>query len=195
MSGGARVQLIAASLGLATIVGTACAPGGGTATGTTTATTPAPTGPTTPDRPFGLRTKESGCVAANGLQDRACTPGAVFPSAAAGQICVRGYSTSVRDVPEEVKRQVYASYGIQTRKPGEYEVDHLVSLELGGSNDIANLWPEAAEPRPGFHEKDSVENYLHEQVCSGAMSLQDAQRQIATNWLEVYNRLPRRGRT
>ena len=134
-------------------------------------------------------------MAANGLQDHACTPGAVFPSATKDQICQRGYSTSVRDVPNEVKQQVYASYGIQERKPGEYEVDHLVSLELGGSNDVANLWPEAAEPRPGFHEKDSVENYLHDQVCSGAMSLQDAQRQIATNWLDGYNRLPHRGRT
>jgi len=35
-----------------------------------------------------------------------------------------------------------------------------------------------------------VENYLHDQVCSGAMSLQDAQTQIATNWLAVYHRMP-----
>src|SRR5437868_7021359 len=41
----------------------------------------------------------------------------------------------------------------------------------------------------GFHEKDQVENYLHDQVCSGAMSLKDAQKEIATNWLAVYNRM------
>ncbi len=62
-------------------------------------------------------------------------------------------------------------------------------LELAGSNDIANLWPEAAEPRPGFHEKDQVENYLHDQVCGGAMSLPEAQRAIASNWLDVYQRM------
>jgi len=45
---------------------------------------------------------------------------------------------------------VYAEYGIVERSPGEYEVDHDVPLELGGSNDIANLWPEAAAPPPGF---------------------------------------------
>ena len=60
-----------------------------------------------------------------------------------------------------------------------------------GSNDIANLWPEAASPTPGFHQKDEVENYLHDQVCSGAMSLKDAQTQIDTNWLTVYQRMPK----
>jgi hypothetical protein len=70
-------------------------------------------------------------------------------------------------------------------------VDHLISLELGGSNSIANLWPEAAEPTPGYHQKDQVENYLHQQVCDGKMSLHDAQFQIATNWLNVYKRMPK----
>src|SRR5438128_4091524 len=75
---------------------------------------------------------------------------------------------------------------ILERTSGEYEVDHLVAFEDGGSNDIANLWPEAAEPRPGFHEKDQVENYLHDQVCTGRMNLFDAQSAIATDWLQVY---------
>ena len=97
---------------------------------------------------------------------------------------------ALRNVPYSEKDQAYAEYGIQYHSPGQYEVDHLIPLELGGSNDIANLWPEAASPKPGFHEKDQVENYLHDQVCSGAMSLQDAQTQIATNWLAVYHRMP-----
>jgi hypothetical protein len=88
---------------------------------------------------------------------------------------------------------VYAEYGIVERTTGEYEVDHLVPLEAGGSNDIANLWPEAAEPRPGFHEKDQVENHLHDQVCAGRMNLLDAQRAIATDWLQVYRRIRQPG--
>jgi len=87
---------------------------------------------------------------------------------------------------------VYSEYGLVERTTGEYEVDHDVPLEAGGSNDIANLWPEAAEPRPGFHEKDQVENYLHDQVCAGTMSLLDAQRAIATNWLDVYRQQSQR---
>ncbi len=141
--------------------------------------------------PFpGPRTKTSGCVSQNALQDSACTPGAIFPDATKDKICVPGYSSSVRNVPTSEKDQVYAEYGIASHQPGEYEVDHLISLELGGSNDIANLWPEPASPTPGFHEKDQVENYLHDQVCNGTISLQQAQQEIATNWLSVYHSMP-----
>jgi len=96
---------------------------------------------------------------------------------------VSGYSSSVRNVPYSEWTAVYREYGIAHHYSGQYEVDHLISLELGGSNSIANLWPEAAKPTPGFHQKDTLENYLHRQVCSGAMTLAAAQRIIATNWL------------
>ncbi len=140
---------------------------------------------------FGVQTKTSGCQAHNGLPDSACTPGALLATGTKDAICKSGYAKSVRNVPDSVKNQVYAEYGIKSHTPGQYEVDHLVSLELGGSNEIANLWPELASPKPGFHEKDKVENYLHSQVCSGAISLQQAQQEIATNWLAVYDQMPK----
>jgi len=140
---------------------------------------------------LGNRTKTVGCLAANALPDRACTPGAVDTSLTKDVLCSSRFSTkSVRNVPAQEKQTVYQEYSIATHRPGEYEVDHLVSLELGGSNDIANLWPEAAEPRPGYHEKDLFENYLHRQVCSGALSLATAQQNIASNWLSVYQSVP-----
>src|SRR5215472_9047913 len=142
---------------------------------------------TTGTHQFGAQTKTSGCVASGGLPDSACTPGAIFPAATKDKICQPGYAGSVRNVPTSEKDEVYAEYGIASHSPGEYEVDHLVSLELGGSNEIANLWPELASPTPGFHQKDQVENYLHSQVCSGAISLKQAQIEIATNWLSVYH--------
>lgn len=141
----------------------------------------------TPD--WGVQTKTSGCVAQGGLQDPACTPGDILPTVTKQQVCTSGYATSVRNVPESEKNQVYAEYGIAHHTTGEYEVDHLVSLELGGSNAISNLWPEAASPTPGFHQKDMVENFLNSQVCSGAITLQQAQIEIATNWLTVYNQM------
>jgi hypothetical protein len=141
---------------------------------------------------IGQRTKTSGCVAKNALPDSACTPGAIIATATRADICASGYARSVRDVTEAEKEQVYAEYDIKSHRTGEYEVDHLVSLEIGGSNDIANLWPQPANPRPGFHEKDQVENYLHDQVCSGALPLAQAQEQIATNWLAVYEKMPGR---
>ncbi len=131
----------------------------------------------------------SGCRARSALPDPACSPGAVFTSGSKAAICVPGYSSSVRNVPESEKRAVYREYGIRTRTSGQFEVDHLISLELGGSNDIANLWPEAALPRPGFHQKDVLENELHARICSGSMPLATAQRLIARNWLATYRQL------
>ena len=93
----------------------------------------------------------------------------------------------VRNVLREQYVQVYASYGIPYPEPsGTYELDHLVPLELGGDNSNRNLWPEAAAPVPGFHQKDMLENYLHDAVCGGRMALADAQAGIASDWIFLY---------
>jgi hypothetical protein len=102
-------------------------------------------------------------------------------------VCVTGYTSTVRDVSVSLKKKVYAEYNTQyPQTKGSYEVDHFIPLELGGSNDLTNLWLEPAEPRPGFHEKDKVENYLHDQVCNHNMSLIEAQNEIKNDWYSVY---------
>jgi 5-methylcytosine-specific restriction endonuclease McrA len=143
----------------------------------------------TPAPSIGTRTKDFNCTAQGPLPDKQCTPGAIFEQATVAEICVPGHTKRVRNVPAGLKREVFAEYGVKHHLKGEYEVDHLIPLELGGSNDIANLFPEAADPRPGFHEKDKVENYLHEQVCSGRMDLRTAQSAIANDWLSVYQKM------
>jgi hypothetical protein len=121
--------------------------------------------------------------------DPKLTPGDVLTTNK-DEVCTKGYSKSVRNVPSSEKKQVYAEYHTSYPQPqGANEVDHFISLELGGSNDIKNLWLEPANPTPGFHEKDKVENYLHEQVCSGNMSLEEAQKEIAFDWYSVYLRI------
>jgi hypothetical protein len=125
------------------------------------------------------RTKTSGCQVHSQLPDPACTPGAVFAAATVGQICTPGYARNARNVPESLKETVYADYATEPSAPGSYEVDHLVPLELGGSNAIANLWPEIT---PGYHEKDKVENALHDAVCSGRIPVRVAQLAIARDW-------------
>ena len=134
---------------------------------------------------YGIQTKTSGCEANQALPDPACTTGAVFP-VATSTICSVGYTTQVRDVPLSVKKQTFAEYGIDYSLHSNYEVDHLISLELGGSNDISNLWPESYLISNGSHSKDGFENYLHRQVCKGMMSLPEAQREISTDWLTYY---------
>jgi hypothetical protein len=95
-----------------------------------------------------------------------------------------------RHVTPADHRKAFTEYGYTYPQPrGAFEVDHLIPLELGGDNVIANLWAEPAEPRPGFHEKDKVENYLHQQVCSGAMTLAESQQQIATDWVAVWKKI------
>lgn len=114
------------------------------------------------------------------------TPGSVLTTSAA-VVCVSGYSASVRDVPDSEKEAVYARYDIP-HVPYAHEVDHLISLELGGSNAIVNLWPEPYAGRWGARTKDVLENKLHDLVCAGTLTLPYAQRIERTNWVAAYRR-------
>jgi hypothetical protein len=166
----------------------------GSAPGSTTPSSPTPpSGSTSVGQlvtryPWGKATRTSGCHVRGAYPDPACSPGAVY-NVTAAQVCVSGYSARVRNVPDSVKNAVYASYGIRSHSRATYEMDHIVSLELGGSNEN-NLFPEAASPKPGYHEKDQAENFLHREMCAGRMSLAHAQDLIAHHWLDVYRGLP-----
>jgi hypothetical protein len=70
-------------------------------------------------------------------------------------------------VSGKVKARIYRSYGIQHHDG--YTIDHLIAVELGGSNDPRNLWPQRFEDAD---MKDKLENHLHALVCAGTMSLQ-----------------------
>jgi hypothetical protein len=131
--------------------------------------------------------RRTGCRVRGPLPDRGCTPGARYEDATTAKVWKAGYARAVRNVSEATKDAVYAAYGMTRHFDGhDGEVDHLVSLELGGSNSRANLFPEAASPRPGSHQKDRLENRLHDEVCSGQITLRRAQRLIATDWVAAY---------
>lgn len=125
--------------------------------------------------------KTSGCTDGV-LPDRQCSPGAVFAGVSTKQICTSGYTARVRNVPYAEKKLVYERYGISHHAPRQYEVDHIISLELGGSNDVANLYPELYDGAQGAHTKDKVENALNRAVCDGRLSIRQAQTLIATDW-------------
>lgn len=116
------------------------------------------------------------------------TPGDTVTGIRAAQVCTPGYSTSVRNVTRAEKVEVFRRYN-EPDIAGRYEVDHFISLELGGSNNVTNLWPEPYTPTPGAHQKDKVENYLHSQVCKGALTLAQAQEAIRSDWYAVYLRI------
>jgi hypothetical protein len=120
------------------------------------------------------------------VPDVRLTPGAVL-TASAATVCVVGYSSSVRDVPSAVSEEAYRRYDV-VHVPYAHEVDHLVSLELGGSNAITNLWPDPYAGRWGARTNDALENRLHSLVCAGELSLRAAQRQEARDWVGAYRR-------
>ncbi|MBI4239822.1 hypothetical protein HY620_02460 [Candidatus Uhrbacteria bacterium] len=142
--------------------------------------------------PLAQRIKKEHCEYDGALPDPECTPGAVFPRATREEICTPGYSKSVRNVSVSLKKDVYKAYGVSYPQSfGSYECDHHIPLALGGNNSIANLFPQPADPYPGFREKDVVEIFLHEEVCASRIDLIAAQRAIARNWVKIYNNLSR----
>jgi hypothetical protein len=129
------------------------------------------------------------CCFAGDFPDPKLTPGATLDVPLA-KLCKPGYAKSVRNVAPTTKRQVLKEYGITAPKPGEFEIDHLISLELGGSNDIKNLGPQSYITTPlNAHEKDKLEDRLHQLVCNGSVKLEDAQRSIAGDWIGEYGKV------
>jgi hypothetical protein len=95
-----------------------------------------------------------------------------------------------------MKNQVFLNYSIppdarhDEHRKSLYEIDHLISRELGGADEIANLWPEPYEGACNAHAKDRLENELHKEVCADPSDdkLHEAQTAIATNWIAEYEK-------
>ena len=108
------------------------------------------------------------------------TPGVVNPDVTqaniASTVCKHGWTRTIRPPTEytnALKLKQMREYGVGG-SPSQYQEDHLISLELGGHpTDARNLWP---EPYPRASEMDTIENELNAKVCSGDLSLDEAQR-------------------
>lgn len=131
-------------------------------------------------------TQQADCTV-NTLPDRDCTPGAIWKGASKSQLCLPGYSSLVRNVPAKTINDIFSRYKINQSDRSKYEIDHLVSLQLGGSNATSNLWPLNIKTKD---KKDRVENYLKRQICDNKISIKSAQSSIAKNWVELHKRLP-----
>jgi hypothetical protein len=136
---------------------------------------------------LGHRTRTSGCKR-SALPDRRCSPGGYFSKLTKAVICSSGFRTStIRNVPQTEKFAVEREYGMAATYYGySIEIDHIVPLELGGSNSIANLFPEPGKGTANYHFKDHLENRLRDLVCSGGMSLHSARLGISHNWKTLY---------
>jgi anti-sigma factor RsiW len=122
------------------------------------------------------------------VPDPRLTPGAVQPLTSA-ELCSVGRQESAPAVPRAVALKVFAAYGIADPAPRAYELDYLIAPELGGTNDIRNLWPQLYRALPwDAHAKDALEDHLYNLVCAGSLDLAKAQEQIASDWVAAYKK-------
>jgi hypothetical protein len=102
-------------------------------------------------------------------------------------LCSKSFTTrDYRHTSAATKRAVCAEYGV-TNCPHQntMELDHVIALEDGGADVQANLWVQMA---PQYHFKDKLETVLHVLVCSGKISLSEAQKEISTDWVASYKK-------
>jgi hypothetical protein len=105
--------------------------------------------------------------------------GAFDPAATPAEVCALGYAHHHRRVSKRLRARVYERDGIPKGQRRGWTIDHLIPLELGGTNAIANL---AAQPKDEAREKDRDENRLHAEVCAGKRTLEAARADIQRRW-------------
>jgi len=131
------------------------------------------------------------------IPDPRCSPGAVNPTLTLKMLKTKGFTTKcVRNLTTSPaqKAQTYKWYGLDkpennTGMNMKCELDHIVSLQLGGADTLDNLWPQCgpkgvALPKRHFKLKDDVENYLARQIKAGKIALKEAQQGIAEDWTQ-----------
>jgi len=159
--------------------------------------------PLTAERKIALDARSAGKVGpADIYPDLTITPGVAASDVTQENIkttiCVSGFTKPPRRPPssytDSLKLKGFDQYGLSDRIKGDYEEDHLISLELGGDpTNPENLWPEPYKvsiPDGGARYKDKVEKYLNRQVCEGKITLAEAQKAIVTDWYQVYQSMP-----
>jgi hypothetical protein len=128
------------------------------------------------------------------LPDRALTPGAIDPAVTQNNIqstvCVRGYTDKVRPdkkYTNRLKHEQIEQYRLTDRNVRNYELDHLIPLNIGGNpSDPKNLWPQSRQGEWSAEQKNDLEFVVYKMVCHGEISLHEAQQRMAKDWIEAY---------
>jgi hypothetical protein len=127
---------------------------------------------------------------AGNLPDPVITPGSANPALTPELLCSATFSPRALriGVSPALGDRIFVAYSMAPKvSPCPCEIDHLIPLALGGSNEAANLWPQSITTWPwNTKAKRQLEKALRAEVCSGRTNLLAAQDQIATNWIAAY---------
>jgi hypothetical protein len=122
------------------------------------------------------------------LPDPSITPGSTRQVSLA-ELCSADRDEVVRSVPGAVQQKIFQEYGLNGISSAEFEVDYLITPGLGGSDDVRNLWPEPhSNTAWNSYVKDQLEDRLHHMVCERKLSLKEAQKDIASDWIAAYKK-------
>jgi hypothetical protein len=122
------------------------------------------------------------------LPDPYLTPGSFRPLQRE-QVCGTGSYQQARVDSPELRQAVLREYGMPGTAATDHEIDFLVIPELGGTEDLQNLWPEPYDSTVwNARVKDHLEEHLHTLVCEQKIDLATAQRDIATDWIAAYKK-------
>jgi hypothetical protein len=127
-------------------------------------------------------------VSAQGPKPRArLTPGETRPITIA-EVCRSPQAEVITaNIPEDMRRKVFSAYGIRANWD-DFEVDYLITPDLGGAPSFRNMWPQPYSAKWSAHEKNKLEQRLHDLVCDGKVDLATAQRDIAADWIGAYKK-------
>jgi hypothetical protein len=123
------------------------------------------------------------------IPDKLLTPGAIR-SVTLSEVCESTDDDLDPVVPVSIQHAVLEEYRVpRGRDEQNYQIDYLVNPQLGGTNDIKNLWPEPSQRGIwNARAKDELEKHLHQLVCNRTVDLNVAQREIATDWIAAYRK-------
>lgn len=125
------------------------------------------------------------------LPNPTLTPGVSTPITQE-KLCTTQWGKDARHVTPGMKRAVFKAYGLKGNDDPKCpcEIDHLISRELGGADVTKNLWPQPYKQVGLWNAttKDRVENRLHQEVCKGNIPLEQAQKEISTDYRIPYVR-------
>lgn len=136
---------------------------------------------------FPGRPERAAMTESRALPIRSITPGATV-AMDVNDLC-RQMPWDVSPIPAAVKDDVLRAYGMERTPDHEYELDYLITPDLGGAPDPRNLWPEPYQsPVWNARVKDELESLLPRLVCEGKVDLRTAQQDIAVDWIAAYKK-------